>query len=74
MEELANNITCEKKCSNCCNMFFDPIRAHYRCRMDNKVIYNETEQTCEGWGAYVPATRKPSDVKLTLTQSEIKIK
>lgn len=63
-----------KNCNTCVNLVYDEERAHYRCWWTNKVIYDAEKETCEEWGAYVPATIKPSDVTLTLTQSEIKIK
>lgn len=50
----------EKTCLNCPNLYYDEIRAKYKCRYTGKVVYDEKKNE-ECWGIYVPDKPKEDD-------------
>ena len=47
----------EKACNRCSNLEYDAQRAHYKCRVSGRVVYNSDTETCDDWNKYVPIVR-----------------
>ena len=57
----------EKNCNTCVNCLYDEERAHYKCWLSNKVIYNSEKESCDEWGKYAP--RKAGKSKRKIKES-----
>ena len=67
-------IEVEKNCNSCVNCLYDEERAHYKCWLTNKVIYNSENESCDDWGKYAGKKAGKKNLPLTIHQSnEIKI-